>query len=191
MSIKTCRYGRLAGSFMVLVTLGACGAGPTPDAFVIPVTKTEIKKQREDAIQISISRVVLPSYARSTAIMTRDADGSISESRKERWASPATEAVTRVLSIQIEQASDGVVLRRPLPVAYDAEVRVSILFDSFLRETSGGVDISGKFVIEGTGRVTEIRNFAISGKLEGDGEDYPSLVSQSLGLIATQISALL
>ncbi|MEL7312598.1 MAG: ABC-type transport auxiliary lipoprotein family protein [Pseudomonadota bacterium] len=129
------------------LAVSACGSGPIPTKYLLPSPEISVKKSL-DTRPLLITRVQLPGYARGAAVCTREHDHTISESRMAEWASSPQESVIAVLARHIEGVGDYTVAQRPVAASFNADARIAVLFDEFVRLPDNSALLEGQVRID-------------------------------------------
>lgn len=141
-----------------LLLLAGCGNGPPPKMYLLePFTDVDgvldASSPQKSLGSLGISTVVLPGYANDVEIATLEADGTVLQEDRHRWAEEPSDAMTRVLAERLRKRALATVLIEPWPRDYDPRARVEVVFDRLLREPLGGVDMAGNiYLLSGDGR---------------------------------------
>ena len=137
--------------------LSACSGGPPPKLYLLdsPTVNTAIvdSATASGITSLGMSPVVLPGYANDVQIASMNANGTITQDDRHRWAEEPDDAITRVLSGRLRQHAGATVLIEPWPRDYDPVARVEVSFDKLVRVPNGGSHMVGQILLlSGDGR---------------------------------------
>ena len=149
----------------------ACASSTPPKLYSLEAPKSGMGTKSFDRI-IGLSEVELPSYARNLQITTSTAPGELEEDDDHRWASPLPEMVTSSLARHIEIASGETVVVRPLPSRVRADINIQVRVDQLWRDSDGGAELNGQYVIIASNDEAKIGRFEIS--VPAKSKDYSS-----------------
>ncbi len=142
--------------------LSACGSGPPPKEYLLEPVLDPVNDVSVPGLSaIAMAKVTMPAYANDARLASRTTQHQIEFDEQIKWAESPDDAVTRVMADRLRYYLEANVIIEPWPRGFEPEARVEVDFDKFLREPSGGAEISGQIrIISGDGReMIAIRTF--------------------------------
>ena len=125
--------------------LTACGSSPPVRYFSLSPTITPIGQDSEDALALGFGPIRMPEYLNRSQIVTRGSGLEIEVDEFSRWVEPLSPAFHRIVSTDVDNAVDGlVVVAFPWESAVRAEVDYRLLGDVIRFDA----DRSGRVILD-------------------------------------------
>ena len=123
----------------------ACGSSPPVRYFSLSSSVAAVGQDPEDAVAMGLGPIRMPEYLNRSQIVTRGSGAEIIVDEFSRWAEPLSPAVHRIVSTDVDNAVDGlVVVAFPWESAVRAEVDYRLLGDVIRFDA----DRSGRVILE-------------------------------------------
>lgn len=140
-----------------LFVISACSSGPPPTLYLLEsfdVDAGTLELAKKSGIRsLGMSPVELPGYSSDPQITSLKFDGTVYQDDGHRWAEEPIDAITRLLSERLRVHTEATVLIEPWPRDYEPLARVEVSFNKLLRQTDGGVHMTGQILLlSGSGR---------------------------------------
>lgn len=133
--------------------LTACGSSPPVRYFSLSPTVTAVGQDSEDALALGFGPIRMPDYLNRSQLVTRGAGLEIEVDEFSRWAEPLSPAFHRIVSTDVDNAVDGlVVVAFPWESAVRAEVDYRLLGDVIRFDA----DRSGRVILDVQWGVAEV-----------------------------------
>ena len=173
---------------MGAVLLAGCSTAPDPVLYMLN-THTATPPAAANGPKISLAEIGLPSYARSSLIVSDDGQGRVRLDDNHRWAAAPAEAITAALAQRLEHTLDATVLVQPLPRDYRPAFTIRVVFERLVRTAEGGSAMSGRALISDTQRrdVYVVRFDTRIGAADATYTSYMASVREALTELAGRI----
>lgn len=130
---------------LVSLLLTACGSSPPARYFSLSPTVSISGQDSEDAAELGLGPIRMPDYLDRSQLVTRGSGAELNVDEFNRWAEPLTPAFHRIVSTDVDNAVDGlVVVTFPWESAVNADVDYRLLGEVIRFES----DRSGQVVLE-------------------------------------------
>lgn len=176
------------GLFAILV-LAACGS---ETAYLLPPNSPVTQRASSPVNGISIADVNLPAYASELEIAAISGPETVTLHEYDLWADDPRRAVTRHLAAALGTRINTHVITEPWPGFDPPGLRVEVAVDRMIGAESGGVELTGQYVITSpeSGRITAVDRFNIT--IEPQGEGFPGLMAaqaRAIEALASRIAS--
>ncbi|MBZ4020856.1 hypothetical protein CKO11_00085 [Rhodobacter sp. TJ_12] len=169
---------------LLCAALAGCGANAAL-YLVEPPAPTEQLANRLGRVEVR--EVVLPQYATAPEVTVQEPDGALRPQRNQLWADAPSQAITRVIAMQISAYSGATAVAEPWPLSDGPERRLEIRVAQLLAGSDGAFHLSGQYFVTpvmSPGRDVA-RSFNISVPLNGDG---PQAIAAAQALALQQLA---
>ncbi len=95
---------------LVSLLLVACGSSPPVRYFSLSTMDTAYQQDGDDAVVLGLGPLRMPDYLNRSQIVTRGAGAEMQVDEFSRWAEPMDEAFHRVVSTDVDNLLDGVIV---------------------------------------------------------------------------------
>ena len=122
--------------------LTACGSSPPVRYFSLSPSVSGISQESGDAEALGLGPIRIPDYLNRSQIVTRDSGQEVRVDEFSRWAEPLSTAIHRIVSADVDNSVDGlVVVAFPWESAVRGTVDYRLLGEitRFHADRSGGV----------------------------------------------------
>jgi len=105
---------------LVLFMISACGSSPPARYFSLSPIDADYRQDPDDAVILGLGPLRIPDYLNRSQIVTRDAEAEMQVNEFSRWTEPLSIALPRIVSTDIDNLLDNVVV---IMFPYDAQIR--------------------------------------------------------------------
>lgn len=168
----------------------ACAGSPDP-VFYLLDHETQVSNNADAATRIALAEISLPAYARGVKIASIGPGMRLTLDDDHRWSAPPAEAISAVLSRNLEDDLGAAVVSAPYPRGLSPDLQLEIALDRFVRTTDGGAHLRGQYlVIDGPSRtVSHIERFDIAASSTGLGYDgFMGAVGDAVDRLSQEIA---
>jgi len=138
---------------LVPLLLTACGSSPPVRYFSLSSSVAAVGQDPEDALALGFGPIRMPDYLNRSQLVTRGSGQEMEVDEFSRWAEPLSPAFHRIVSTDVDNAVDGlVVVAFPWESAVRAGVDYRLLGDVIRFDA----DRSGRVVLDVQWGVTEV-----------------------------------
>ncbi len=95
---------------MVTLLLTACGSSPPVRYFSLSPTVSTVGQQTDDAAALGLGPIRMPEYLNRSQLVTRGAGQEMQVDEFNRWAEPLSDALHRIVSTDVDNAIDTLVV---------------------------------------------------------------------------------
>jgi len=144
-------------TFCVLASLllSACGSSPPARYFSLSPTVTSGAQEGDDAVVLGLGPLRMAEYLDRSQIVTRGTGAEIEVDEFNRWAEPLSLAFHRVVSTDVDNMLDGVVV---LAFPWESIVRTQVDYRMLGEVTRFDTDRSGRVVLETQWGITAVES---------------------------------
>ncbi len=129
---------------IVSLLLVACGSSPPVRYFALSPMDSAHRQDPNDAVVLGLGPLRLPEYLNRSQIVTRGAGLEMEVDEFSRWAEPLTVALHRVVSADVDNMMDGVVV---VAFPWESVVRDQVDYRLLGEITRFDADRSGRVVL--------------------------------------------
>ncbi len=177
---------------VALAGLAACGSSNTVEDryYSLVLAAGPVSDATEDgAAQLIVGPIELPRYLGGRALSMQVGPNRIEAASHHFWAEPLDEAISKVLSRDIDERTDDLVVQRESGRwTGDADCRVRIEFDAFHPTYQSEVVVSGRYWVI-SGDISARGDFSLPQRLTDDGYAHAvDVLRDALAELAGQIS---
>jgi len=135
----------LALSVLVSLLLVACGSSPPVRYFSLSTIDTAYQQDGDDAVVLGLGPLRTPEYLNRSQIVTRDAGAEMQVDEFSRWTEPMGGAMHRVVSANVDNLLDGVIV---MAFPWEAIVRSEVDYRLIGDIVRFDADRSGRVLLE-------------------------------------------
>jgi len=132
-------------SVLVSLLLFACGSSPPVRFFSLSSMESVYRQDPGDAVVLGLGPLHIPDYLNRSQIVTRGAGVEMQIDEFNRWAEPLGQSLHRVVSTDVDNLLDGVVV---IPYPYEATVRTLVDYRLLGDIIRFDADQSGRIVLD-------------------------------------------
>ncbi len=132
------------GVFVSLL-VAACGSSPPVRYFALSTMDSVQRQDPDDAVTLGLGPLRMPEYLNRSQIVTRGAGSELEIDEFSRWAEPLTLALHRVVSTDIDNMMDGVIV---IAFPWEAVVRSQVDYRLLGEVVRFDADRSGRVVLD-------------------------------------------
>ena len=110
----------IALASLVLFLISACGSSPPARYFALNPIDAEYRQDPDDAVILGLGPLRIPDYLNRSQIVTRALEAEMQVNEFSRWTEPLSIALPRIISTDVDNLLDQVVV---IMFPYDAQVR--------------------------------------------------------------------
>lgn len=115
---------------LVSLLLTACGSSPPVRYFSLSTSVDAVGQEGDDTVALGFGPIHIPEYLNRSQLVTRGPGQEIKVDEFNRWVEPLSEALHRIVSTDVDNAVDGlVVVAFPWESAVRREVDYRLLGD--------------------------------------------------------------
>ena len=130
---------------LLTLLLTACGSSPPVRFFALSHMDSAVRQDPDDAVVLGLGPLRLPEYLNRSQIVTRGAGAEMQVDEFSRWAEPLTLALHRVVSTDVDNLMEGVVV---VSFPWEAVVRDRVDYRLLGEVIRFDADHSGRVVLE-------------------------------------------
>ncbi len=108
---------------LVSLLLSACGSSPPVRYFSLSPSVTTVSEEADDAAILGFGPIRMPDYLDRSQVVTRDSGQEVNVDEFSRWAEPMSSAFHRVVSADVDNSVDGLVV---IALALDSVIRDAV-----------------------------------------------------------------
>ncbi len=129
----------------VSLLVGACGSSPPVRYFALSPMDSVQRQDPDDAVTLGVGPIRLPEYLNRSQIVTRGGGSELEVDDFSRWAEPLTLAFHRVVSADVDNMMDGVIV---IAFPWESVVRDQVDYRLLGEVTRFDADRSGRVVLD-------------------------------------------
>jgi len=129
----------------LLLMLAACSSSPPVHYYSLSPIDTDYQQDGDDAVLLGLGPLRIPDYLNRSQLVMRDAGTEMQIDDYSHWSEPLTLAMLRVLSADVDNLLDDVVV---VMFPYDSLIRDQISYRLIGDINRFDADQSGKVVLE-------------------------------------------
>ena len=149
--IVTARSILLCALLTLLLT--ACGSSPPVRYFALSPMDSVQRQDPDDAVTLGVGPLRLPEYLNRSQIVTRGGGSELEVDEFSRWAEPLTLALHRVVSTDVDNMMDGVIV---IAFPWESVVRNDVDYRLLGEVTRFDADRSGRVVLDIQWAITDV-----------------------------------
>ena len=135
----------LALSALVSLLLVACGSSPPVRYFSLSTIDTAYQQDGDDAVVLGLGPLRMPDYLNRSQLVTRGAGAEMQIDEFSRWTEPMSRAFHRVVSADVDNLLDGVIV---MAFPWEAVVRSEVDYRLIGDVIRFDADRSGRVLLE-------------------------------------------
>ncbi len=128
----------------VLLLVAACGSSPPVRYFALSTMDSVQRQDPDDAVTLGLGPLRMPEYLNRSQIVTRGGGSELEIDEFSRWAEPLTLALHRVVSTDVDNMMDGVIV---IAFPWEAVVRNEVDYRLLVEVTRFDADRSGRVIL--------------------------------------------
>ena len=129
----------------LLLMLAACSSSPPVRYYSLNPIDTDYQQDGDDAVLLGLGPLRMPDYLNRSQLVTRDAGTEMQIDDYSRWSEPLTLSMLRILSADVDNLLDNVVV---VMFPYDSLIRDQIGYRLIGDVNRFDADQSGRVVLE-------------------------------------------
>jgi len=129
----------------VSLLVGACGSSPPVRYFALSPMDSVQQQDPDDAVTLGVGPLRLPEYLNRSQIVTRGGGSELEVDEFSRWAEPLTQALHRVVSTDVDNMMNGVMV---IAFPWEAVVHNEVDYRLLGEVTRFDADRSGRVVLD-------------------------------------------
>jgi len=129
----------------VSLLVGACGSSPPVRYFALSPMDSVQRQDPDDAVTLGVGPIRLPEYLNRSQIVTRGGGSELEVDDFSRWAEPLTLAFHRVVSTDVDNMMDGVIV---ITFPWEAVVQNEVDYRLVGEVTRFDANLSGRVVLD-------------------------------------------
>jgi hypothetical protein len=129
----------------VLLLVAACGSSPPVRYFALSPMDSVQQQDPDDAVTLGVGPLRLPEYLNRSQIVTRGGGSELEVDEFSRWAEPLTQALHRVVSTDVDNMMNGVIV---IAFPWEAVVHNEVDYRLLGEVTRFDADRSGRVVLD-------------------------------------------
>ncbi len=130
---------------LVSLLVAACGSSPPVRYFALSSMDSVQRQDPDDAVTLGLGPLRLPEYLNRSQLVTRGGGSELEVDEFNRWAEPLTLALHRVVSTDVDNMMDGVIV---IAFPWEAVVRNEVDYRLLGEVTRFDADRSGRVVLD-------------------------------------------
>ena len=130
---------------LVSLLVAACGSSPPVRYFALSPMDSVQRQDPDDAVTLGLGPLRLPEYLNRSQLVTRGNGSELEIDEFSRWAEPLTLAMHRVVSTDVDNMMDGVIV---IAFPWEAVVRNEVDYRLLGEVTRFDADRSGRVVLD-------------------------------------------
>ncbi len=138
---------------IVSLLLVACGSSPPVRYFTLSTMDRGIQQDPDDAVILGLEPLRMPEYLNCSQIVTRGAGAEMQVDEFSRWAEPLGLSLHRVVSADVDNLLDSVVV---IAFPYDTVIRTQVDYRLLGDVSRFDADRSGRIVLEIQWAIAEV-----------------------------------
>jgi len=138
---------------LVSLLVAACGSSPPVRYFALSPMDSVQRQDPDDAVTLGLGPLRLPEYLNRSQIVTRGSGSELEIDEFSRWAEPLTLALHRVVSADVDNMMDGVIV---IAFPWEAVVRNEVDYRLLGEVTRFDADRSGRVVLDIQWAITDV-----------------------------------
>jgi uncharacterized lipoprotein YmbA len=135
------------------LVLVACGSSPPVRYYALAPMSTEPRQEANDPVVLGLGPLSMPEYLNRSQIVTRGAGAEMNVDEYSRWAEPLGPALHRIVSTDVDNLLDGVVV---VAFPYDSMIRAQVNYRVLGEVSRFDADQSGQVILEVLWGVSEV-----------------------------------
>ena len=140
-------------SALALLLLSACGSSPPVHYFSLSPSVTMIGQEADDDVALGFGPIRMPEYLDRSQMVTRGSGQEIRIDEFNRWAEPLSTAFHRIVSADVDNSVDGLVV---VAFPWESAVRAGVDYRLLGDVTRFDADRSGRVILDVQWGVVEI-----------------------------------
>ena len=151
---------------VVSLLIGACGSSPPVRYFALSPMDSVQRQDSDDAVTLGVGPIRLPEYLNRSQIVTRGGGSELEIDEFSRWAEPLTQALHRVVSTDVDNMMNGVMV---IAFPWEAAVQNDVDYRLIGEITRFDADRSGRVVLDIQWAISEVSaELAVPPRRTGD-----------------------
>ncbi len=138
---------------LMLFLVAACGSSPPVRYFALSPMDSVQRQESDDAVTLGLGPLRLPEYLNRSQLVTRGGGSELEVDEFNRWAEPLTLALNRVVSTDVDNMMDGVIV---IAFPWEAVVRNEVDYRLLGEVTRFDADRSGRVVLDIQWAISEV-----------------------------------
>ncbi len=138
---------------LVSLLVAACGSSPPVRYFALSPMDSVQRQDPDDAVTLGVGPLRLPEYLNRSQIVTRGGGSELEVDEFSRWAEPLTLALHRVVSTDVDNMMDGVIV---IAFPWESVVRNDVDYRLLGEVTRFDADRSGRVVLDIQWAITDV-----------------------------------
>lgn len=138
---------------LVSLLVAACGSSPPVRYFALSPMDSVQRQDPDDAVTLGLGPLRLPEYLNRSQIVTRGSGSELEIDEFSRWAEPLTLALHRVVSTDVDNMMNGVMV---IAFPWEAVVRNEVDYRLLGEVTRFDADRSGRVVLDIQWAITDV-----------------------------------
>ena len=130
---------------LVSLLVAACGSSPPVRYFALSPMDSVQRQDPDDAVTLGLGPLRLPEYLNRSQLVTRGNGSELEVDEFSRWAEPLTLALHRVVSTDVDNMMDGVIV---IAFPWESVVRNEVDYRLLGEVTRFDADRSGRVVLD-------------------------------------------
>jgi len=130
---------------LVSLLVAACGSSPPVRYFALSPMDSVQRQDPDDAVTLGLGPLRLPEYLNRSQLVTRGGGSELEVDEFNRWAEPLTLALHRVVSADVDNMMDGVIV---IAFPWEAVIRNEVDYRLLGEVTRFDADRSGRVVLD-------------------------------------------
>jgi len=130
---------------VVSLLIAACGSSPPVRYFALSPMDSVQQQDPDDALTLGVGPLRLPEYLNRSQIVTRGGGSELEVDEFSRWAEPLTQALHRVVSTDVDNMMNGVMV---ISFPWEAVVHNGVDYRLLGEVTRFDADRSGRVVLD-------------------------------------------
>ena len=130
---------------VVSLLIAACGSSPPVRYFALSPMDTVQRQDPDDSVTLGVGPLRLPEYLNRSQMVTRGAGSELEIDEFSRWAEPLTQALHRVVSTDVDNMMNGVMV---IAFPWEAVVHNDVDYRLLGEVTRFDADRSGRVVLD-------------------------------------------
>lgn len=137
----------------VLLLVAACGSSPPVRYFALSAVDSVQRQDADDAVTLGLGPLRIPEYLNRSQLVTRGGGSEMEVDEFSRWAEPLTQAFHRVVSTDVDNMMDDVIV---IAFPWESMVRNEVEYRLLGEVTRFDADRSGRVVLDIQWAISEV-----------------------------------
>ena len=135
----------IAWCILVSLLVAACGSSPPVRYFALSTMDSVQRQDPDDSVTLGVGPLRLPEYLNRSQMVTRGGGSELEIDEFSRWAEPLTQALHRVVSTDVDNMMNGVMV---IAFPWEAVVHNDVDYRLLGEVTRFDADRSGRVVLD-------------------------------------------